>query len=127
MLYQADLRQETLQEVVEREAQRAQNEPDRMASWLYAREIVDGISDHQEEIDSLIEKYSTGWSLTRMPKVDLALLRIACWEILFNEEVPTAVAINEAILLAGEFSTEDSSKFINGLLGNIADNESDKV
>jgi N utilization substance protein B len=65
--------------------------------------------------------YAQGWTLERMPNVDRALLRLAAWEILFNDEVPTAVAIDEAVELAKDYSTEDSSRFVNGVLGRIAD------
>ncbi|WP_217132075.1 transcription antitermination factor NusB [Leucobacter chinensis] len=120
MLFQADLREIEIPQVIEAEARRAAQEPDRMGSWLYAREITDGVHDHGEEIDALIVKYAEGWSLERMPHVDRALLRLASWEILYNDEVPAAVAITEAVLLAQEYSTDDSSRFINGVLGNIA-------
>lgn len=120
MLFQADIRQEPIAFIIEQEANTAQNEPERLASWVYAREIVDGVTDHLEDIDEMITKFSEGWTLERMPSVDLALLRIASWEIHFNEEVPVPVAINEAVILAGEYSTEDSGRFINGVLGNIA-------
>lgn len=120
MLFQADVRQEPIDAILKQEADRAQNEPERMASWVYAREIVDGVTDHKESIDEMIKAYSEGWSLDRMPKVDLALLRMSAWEIHYNDEVPIPVAINEAVLLAGEYSTEDSGRFINGVLGNIA-------
>lgn len=120
MLFQADIRQAPIATIVEQEANTAQNEPERLASWVYAREIVDGVTDHQKDIDEMITKFSEGWTLERMPSVDLALLRIASWEIHFNEEVPVPVAINEAVILAGEYSTEDSGRFINGVLGNIA-------
>lgn len=121
MLFQADVREEPLAVIVAAEAKRASSEPDRAASWLYAREIVDGVTDHQDEIDELIVSYSQGWTIERMPHVDRALLRIASWEILFNDEVPAAVAIDEAIELAKEYSTEDSSRFVNGVLGKITD------
>src|SRR5690606_26917747 len=100
ILFQADLREVPLQEILATEAERAAQEPERMSSWLYAREVVDGVSDHQDEIDGLISKYSEGWTLERMPGVDRALLRLAAWEMLYNAEVPPAVAISEAILLA---------------------------
>lgn len=119
MLFQAQVREEPVENIVKQEADRAQHEPERLASWLYAREIVDGVLDHQEVIDGFIAKFAEGWTIERMPAVDLALLRIATWEIHFNDEVPAAVAINEAILLATEYSTEDSSRFVNGVLGNI--------
>jgi N utilization substance protein B len=121
MLFQADVRDESIITIVNAEAQRAAGEPDREASWLYAREIVDGVTDHRDEIDELIMSYAQGWTLERMPNVDRALLRLAAWEILFNDEVPTAVAIDEAVELAKDYSTEDSSRFVNGVLGRIAD------
>lgn len=121
MLFQADVRDESIITIVNAEAQRAAGEPDREASWLYAREIVDGVTDHRDEIDELIMSYAQGWTLERMPNVDRALLRLAAWEILFNDEVPTAVAIDEAVELAKDYSTEDSSRFLNGVLGRIAD------
>lgn len=120
MLFQADVRGVDVSEIIAAEAQRAAGEPDRMASWLYAREIVDGVVDHREEIDELIETYAQGWTLDRMPNVDRSLLRIASWEMLYNPEVPVAVSIDEAVELAKEYSTDDSSRFVNGLLGNIA-------
>jgi N utilization substance protein B len=76
--------------------------------------------DRQNQEDDRIEAFSHKWSVERMPAVDRAILRVACWEILFNEEVPDGVAISEAVQLAAELSTEDSSTFVNGLLGAIA-------
>ncbi|MFC5338327.1 transcription antitermination factor NusB [Leucobacter denitrificans] len=121
MLFQADVLETTLAEIVSAEAGRALNEPDRVASWIYAREIVDGVADHREEIDELISSYAQGWTIDRMPNVDRAILRLTSWEILYNPEVPAAVAINEAVGLAKQYSTEDSSRFVNGVLGRIAE------
>ena len=120
MLFQADVRGDALDSVVASEATRASSEPDRLTSWMYAREIVDGVVDHREEIDELIATYSQGWSIDRMPNVDRAILRLASWEILHNPDVPVEVAIDEAIELAKEYSTEDSSRFVNGVLGQVA-------
>ena len=120
MLYQADLREESLGEIVQAEAKRAAGEADRLASWMYAREIVDGVDDHRAEIDELIATYAHGWSLERMPAIDRAILRLSSWEILHNPEIPAAVAIDEGIELAKSLSTEDSAKFVNGVLGKIA-------
>jgi N utilization substance protein B len=86
----------------------------------YARAIVQGIVDHHDEIDDLLETYSQGWSLDRMPHLDRAILRVAVWEILFNPEVPDGVAVNEAVELAKELSTDDSGAFVNGLLSRIS-------
>lgn len=121
MLFQADVLEISVDEVVGAEAGRAANEPDRVASWMYAREIVDGVVDHRDEIDELISSYAQGWTIDRMPNVDRSILRIASWEILHNPEVPSAVAINEAVLLAKEYSTEDSSRFVNGVLARIVE------
>ena len=88
--------------------------------FSYARTIVQGIVDHHDEIDDLLETYSHGWSLDRMPHLDRAILRVAVWEILFNPEVPDGVAVNEAVELAKELSTDDSGAFVNGLLSRIS-------
>lgn len=120
MLFQADVRQTEIGDILAVEAERAAGEPERMASWLYAREIVDGVTDHLVEIDELIATYAQGWSIERMPHVDRSLLRIASWEMIYNSEVPVPVAIDQAVKLAKEYSTEDSARFVNGVLGNIA-------
>ncbi len=87
----------------------------------YAADIVEGVVAHRERIDELLETYSNGWTIERMPAVDRALLRIAAWEVLFNEDVPDAVAIDEAVDLASQLSTDDSPAFVNGLLGRIVE------
>jgi transcription antitermination protein NusB len=120
ILYVADLREIPIPQALATEAARAANEPAREASWLYAREIVDGVNDNRAEIDELIETYAQGWTLPRMPIVDRAILRIGVWELLYNPQVPTGVAISEAVEAATSLSTEDSSGFINGLLAKIA-------
>ncbi len=121
MLYQADLRDMPYSQVIEAEALRAAGEPERESSWLYAREIVDGVADSSTVIDELITSSSQGWALNRMPALDRALLRLATWEILYNDDVDSAVAINESIELAKEFSTDESAKFINGVLARITE------
>ena len=85
----------------------------------YSADIVEGVIDRLDRIDELLETYSHEWSLDRMPAVDRALLRIGTWEILFNDEVPDAVAIDEAVELSRSLSTDDSPVFVNGLLGRI--------
>jgi N utilization substance protein B len=90
----------------------------------YAKDIVAGVALNFAEIDDRIEAFSHKWSVERMPAVDRAILRVAVWEILFNEEVPDAVAISEAVQLASELSTDESGTFVNGLLGSIAGTKS---
>jgi transcription antitermination protein NusB len=85
----------------------------------YSVDIVEGIVEHMDRIDELLETYSHGWTLDRMPAVDRALLRIGSWEVLFNADVPDAVAIDEAVELSRSLSTDDSPTFVNGLLGRI--------
>ncbi|QAY61252.1 transcription antitermination factor NusB [Microbacterium protaetiae] len=119
ILFQSDIRGEQIPTILAAEAKRAATEPAREASWLYAREIVDGVIDNQGEIDEQITTFAKDWSLERMPAVDRALLRIGAWEILYNDEVPTAVAIDEAVELAKEFSTDESGSFIHGVLARI--------
>lgn len=120
ILFAADVRQIPISESLAAEAGRAAGEPDRQTSWLYARDIVDGVMDHFSEIDETIQTYAQGWTIARMPAVDRALLRIAIWEILYNDEVPASVAIAEAVEAAKTLSTDDSSGFINGVLGKVA-------
>lgn len=85
----------------------------------YAIDIAEGVAAHLAHIDEYLTTYSHGWTLPRMPAVDRAILRIGTWEILFNEEIPDAVAIDEALELAGNLSTDESPAFINGLLDRI--------
>src|SRR5688572_16631122 len=120
ILFQADVRGDEIGTILAAEAKRAANEPARQASWLYAREIVDGVIDNRDAIDEQITTFAKDWSLARMPAVDRAVLRMAAWEILYNDEVPAAVAIDEAVDLAKEFSTDDSGSFVHGVLARIA-------
>lgn len=119
ILYQSDVRGDDLGVTLAVEAKRASSEPAREASWLYAREIVDGVIDNQDDIDDQIITHARDWKLERMPAVDRAILRIGVWELLHNDEVPAAVAIDEAVELAKEFSTDDSGSFVHGVLARI--------
>ncbi|MBE1874981.1 transcription antitermination factor NusB [Myceligenerans pegani] len=87
----------------------------------YTVEIVEGVLARLDRIDEALETYSHGWTLQRMPAVDRALLRIGTWELLFNDDVPDAVAVDEAVELAAGLSTDESPAFVNGLLGRIKD------
>lgn len=86
----------------------------------YTEELVDGVVAHRDHIDELIATYAEGWSLDRMPAVDRNLLRIGVYELLYAPDVPATVAIDEAVGLASDLSTDESPAFINGLLGRIA-------
>lgn len=119
VLYQADLRSEprpsTLADYV------ARLEEPKPAYLPYTIRLVEGVDEHSERIDELIASYAEGWTLERMPVVDRNLARIAVYELVFNDEIDAAVAITEAVELAETLSTDDSPRFLNGILGRIAD------
>jgi N utilization substance protein B len=93
---------------------------DQEAIFDYAETLVNGYLANSQLIDARIESLSDTWTLDRMPSVDKSILRLSAWEILFNDEVPNEVAISEAVALAGEYSTDESAKFVNGLLARLA-------
>jgi N utilization substance protein B len=86
----------------------------------YAEMVVRGVDEHRGEIDALLRKLSEHWALERMPAVDRALLRIGSYELGWQPDLPVAVVIDEAVELAGQYSTKDSSRFVNALLSRIA-------
>ena len=86
----------------------------------YMEEKYHHVTEHIPEIDEMLNRTSEGWKTTRMGKVDLAILRLAVYEMKFDEDVPVGVAINEAVELAKKYDTEDAASFINGVLGSAA-------
>lgn len=87
----------------------------------YIREKVQKITERTEEIDALINSHTTGWKTSRMNKVDLTILRLAVYEMKWDDEVPTGVAINEAVELAKRYSGDEGPAFVNGVLARLAD------
>ena len=87
----------------------------------YAAMLVQGVVEHQERIDQLLSEHAEGWTVARMPAVDRTLLRIGVFELLWVDEIDDPVAITEAVELARSLSTDDSPRFLNGVLGRIAD------
>ena len=87
----------------------------------FAAELVAGVGDHGEEIDGYIVGYARDWALDRMPAIDRALLRMAVFELLHRPDVPTGAVISEAVELAQLYSTDESSRFVNGMLSGIAE------
>jgi len=87
----------------------------------YAVGLVEGVAARLDRVDELIASYAEGWTLDRMPTVDRNLARIAVYELLYVDEIDDAVAISEAVELARQMSTDDSPRFLNGLLGRIAE------
>ncbi len=123
-VFAADLRKISPLNLLNEVAELAADRQNQDEIFGYAREIVQGVIDQHEQIDDLLETYSQGWALDRMPNLDRAILRVAVWEILHNPQVPNAVAVNEAVELAKELSTDDSGAFVNGLLSKIASTKS---
>lgn len=83
----------------------------------YAKELYLGVNDKNEELENIISKYSSGWKLSRIPKVNISLLKLALYEMTYIDSVPDSVAINEAVELAKKYSGKEDSSFINGILG----------
>ena len=94
--------------------------PDASPIREYTKELVTGISENRRKIDELITTYAQGWDMDRLPAVDRNILRLGIYEILWSTDVPMSVAIDEALVLAKELSSDDSSKYIHGVLGRIA-------
>ena len=85
----------------------------------YTVELVEGVQSHRARIDAVLGEYAEGWALDRMPDVDRAVLRLAVFELLLRNDVPDAVAIDEAVELVKSLSTDESPRFVNGVLGRI--------
>lgn len=114
VLYEADQRRtDPLETLRERLAQSDPPVPE------YAVTLVEGVVAHRVRIDELLETYAQEWTLERFPAVDLAVLRIGAFELLWCDDVPDAVAVSEAVELAASLSTDESPSFVNGLLGRL--------
>jgi transcription antitermination protein NusB len=117
VLFEAELRDAPVLEVLAQ--RRAHGGTEAPPISEYAAELVRGVQDHRAQIDELLAAHSEGWTLERMPAVDRNILRIGAYELLYADDVPDGVAISEAVLLAGQLSTEESSAFVNGLLARL--------
>lgn len=114
ILYQADVSGRPPAEVLEQRRAVGERVPG------FTESLVAGVDGHRRELDRLIGDHAEGWTVPRMAAVDRSLLRVACYELLYAPDIPAAVAIDEAVEAAKELSTEDSGRFINGVLGRIA-------
>ncbi|MFD0586806.1 transcription antitermination factor NusB [Paenibacillus sp. GCM10027627] len=125
-LYQMEMNEVTAAEAVEMlmDELRQENEigadPSEIGSTDdFARELVFGVMERKQAIDGMLQQFLTGWQVDRLSRVDRQVLRLACYEIVFRDDVPPKAAINEAIELAKHFGTEESGKFVNGVLGKL--------
>ncbi|WP_189169400.1 transcription antitermination factor NusB [Pilimelia anulata] len=119
VLYQADLRDEPVAPLLADYVARLT--PPLPEHLGYAIGLVEGVAERLDRIDEVISTYAEGWTLERMPVVDRNLARIATYELLWVDEIDDAVAITEAVELARQMSTDDSPRFLNGVLGRIAE------
>ena len=119
LLYETDIRGTNLVDTLNARDVPADG-PDARPIREYTRELVGGVSENRRKIDELITTYAQGWDMDRLPAVDRNILRLGIYEILWSTNVPTSVAIDEALELARELSSDDSSKYIHGVLGRIA-------
>lgn len=96
-----------------------EDNPIKTDEGVYLRENAEGVIDNMGEIDELIKDKLVNWTIDRIPKIDLAILRNALYEILYRRDIPVRVAINEAVEIAKKYSNSDSGTFVNGILGRI--------
>ena len=119
LLYETDIRGTNLVETLVSRDIPAEG-PDARPIREYTKELVNGVSDNRRKIDELITTYAQGWDMDRLPAFARNILRLGIYEILWSTDVPMSVAIDEALILAKELSSDDSSKYIHGVLGRIA-------
>lgn len=120
LLFEAEARGITPAEVAESRNALALSQSDEVSPLNpYTVTVARGVTEHMAHVDDLISAHLQGWSLERLPAVDRAILRVAVWELLHAEDVPEPVAVDEAVELAKQLSTDDSPGFVNGLLGQV--------
>ena len=119
LLYESDIRGSDAMQLLETR-DNPDDGPDARPIREYTRELISGVADNRRKIDELIMTYAQGWDMDRLPAVDRNILRLGIFEILWTTSVPVSVAIDEALNLAKELSSDESSKYIHGVLGRIA-------
>ena len=119
LLFEGEARNLSPVEVVEVRTALAESNPDVASLHPYTVAVARGVSEHLPHIDELTSSHLQGWTLDRLPAVDRAILRVAVWELLHADDVPGPVAVDEAVELAKELSTDDSPGFVNGVLGQV--------
>jgi len=117
LIYQYELGGDGISSTIEESMDKPQLDADDM---LYIESVLEGTNDKQEELDDLVAKYAVGWKPERIAKVDLSILRLAIYEMLYREDIPESVSVNEAVELAHTYSTPEAASFINGILGSVS-------
>lgn len=118
LLYEADIRKLSPLHVLENRP--VEEGPDARPTRDYTKSLIEGIEQNRRKIDELITTYAQGWDMDRLPAVDRNILRLAIYEIVWLDELADAIAIDEALTLAKDLSTEESAGYIHGVLGRIA-------
>jgi N utilization substance protein B len=119
LLFEAEARGLTAAEAADGRIALSETNPDVAQPNSYTVTVAHGVSEQAQHIDELISSHLQGWTLERLPAVDRAILRVAVWELLHADDVPPAVAVDEAVELAKELSTDESPGFVNGVLGQV--------
>ena len=119
VLFEAEARGLTPEAVADGRIALAEDDPEVAALNPYTVTVARGVTEHAAHIDDLISAHLQGWTLERLPAVDRSILRVAVWELLHAEDVPEPVAVDEAVELAKELSTDESPGFVNGVLGQV--------
>jgi N utilization substance protein B len=119
VLFEAEARGLSPAEVADGRMELATSQPDVTPLNSYTVHVAHGVTANTAHIDDLISSHLQGWTLERLPAVDRAILRVAVWELLHADDVPEPVAVDEAVELAKELSTDDSPGFVNGVLGQV--------
>ena len=122
LLYESDIRRSSAADLLSKRVTEMEYE-----AREFTKELIDGIELNKRKIDELISTYTQGWDMDRMPVLDRNILRLSIFEVLWSKSVPEAVAISEALELATNFSTEDSTKYINGVLSKVLEIKPDLV
>ncbi|MFD2672771.1 transcription antitermination factor NusB [Marinicrinis sediminis] len=130
-LYQLEMNeasssQEAIQSVLDAEADENEQFHQKVIDVAFIQQMIEGVLDKKTNVDQVITQYLTRWKVDRLSRVDKQILRLAVYEMVYAEDVPDKVAVNEAIELSKHFGTEESGKFVNGVLGNML-KEADKI
>ena len=115
MLYQREMTDYSLETIIQNRLQADEKElPE------FALHLAEGVSDNKNKIDDMIKGYADNWSIDRMPCVDRNIIRIGIYEMIYESDIPISVSINEAVEVAKAYGSEESGKFVNGILGKVA-------
>jgi N utilization substance protein B len=117
ILFQTQIQRDDIDEQIARYCE--ENEIVEGPEHDYFVNVVNGVLGHVQKLDEMIAKHAKGWTISRMPKVDLAIMRICIYEMIYRKDIPATVSMNEAVELTKQYSGDDSKAFVNGVLGKV--------